>query len=320
MNKFKSILYVLSNTINESSPSLVRAIALAKSSQADLTLLYVLPKPALSSYLKGVGFDNRELEAKALAREEANLHQLIASLGKGIPIKAELRVGKNYIESIRAVQANDFALVIKEADRFSWLDRFIGSDDMNLLRECPCPVWLMHKNEKPDYHSIMAAVDFDTDEGETCNAELNERIVDLASSLSLAGLTSLYVVNAYDVPEVGFIRLWVEQPDEVEKELFESEYRLRQHKMAELFTDMKQRLGEDVYNYLSPRSHIVRGIAGQELPKVAKMTKADLIVMGTVARTGIAGVIIGNTAETVLSQLECSVLAIKPKGFVSPVV
>lgn len=318
MGKFKNILYVLSNKINESSPSLIRAIVLAGNCQANLTLLHVLPKPALSAYLKEVGFDNRELEEKALAREEASLHQLVASLDKDLNIKVELRVGKNYIESIRAVQANNFDLVIKEADRFSWLDRFVGSDDMNLLRECPCPVWLMHKDEKPDYNSIMAAVDFDTGD-ETCNADLNEKIVDLAGSLSLAGLTSLYVVNAYDVPEVGFIRLWVEQPDDVEKELFEAEYRLRQQKMAELFTEMKQRLGEESYNYLSPHSHIVRGIAGQELPKVAKMTKADLIVMGTVARTGLAGVIIGNTAETVLSQLECSVLAIKPKGFVSPV-
>ncbi|UUI62888.1 universal stress protein [Aeromonas salmonicida] len=53
-------------------------------------------------------------------------------------------------------------------------------------------------------------------------------------------------------------------------------------------------------------------------PKMAAKLNIDLVVMGTVARTGIAGVIIGNTAESVLSQLNCSVFAIKPKGFVSP--
>ena len=41
--------------------------------------------------------------------------------------------------------------------------------------------------------------------------------------------------------------------------------------------------------------------------------------MGTLARTGVAGLFIGNTAETILEQLTCSVLAIKPPGFVSPV-
>jgi nucleotide-binding universal stress UspA family protein len=41
--------------------------------------------------------------------------------------------------------------------------------------------------------------------------------------------------------------------------------------------------------------------------------------MGTVARTGISGFVMGNTAETILSQIDCSVLAIKPPGFETPV-
>ena len=46
---------------------------------------------------------------------------------------------------------------------------------------------------------------------------------------------------------------------------------------------------------------------------------SDLLVMGTIARTGIAGFIVGNTAERLLPRIPCSVLAIKPEGFVSPV-
>ncbi len=46
---------------------------------------------------------------------------------------------------------------------------------------------------------------------------------------------------------------------------------------------------------------------------------ADLIVMGTKGRTGIPGLIIGNTAENVLQRTKASVLAVKPNGFVSPV-
>lgn len=45
----------------------------------------------------------------------------------------------------------------------------------------------------------------------------------------------------------------------------------------------------------------------------------DLVVMGTVARTGLSGVLIGNTAERVLQRLRVSVLATKPEGFTSPV-
>ncbi|WP_268870400.1 universal stress protein [Marinobacter nauticus] len=45
----------------------------------------------------------------------------------------------------------------------------------------------------------------------------------------------------------------------------------------------------------------------------------DLIVMGTVGRVGIPGLIIGNTAESILEQAKCSVLAIKPEGFKTPI-
>jgi nucleotide-binding universal stress UspA family protein len=45
----------------------------------------------------------------------------------------------------------------------------------------------------------------------------------------------------------------------------------------------------------------------------------DLVVMGTVARSGLSGILIGNTAEKVLGKVRCAVLAIKPAGFVSPI-
>jgi nucleotide-binding universal stress UspA family protein len=61
----------------------------------------------------------------------------------------------------------------------------------------------------------------------------------------------------------------------------------------------------------------------EEVPKtiveLAKSEAIDLLVMGTVCRTGIAGFIIGNTAEKVLSVVNCSVLTVKPEGFVTPV-
>ena len=53
--------------------------------------------------------------------------------------------------------------------------------------------------------------------------------------------------------------------------------------------------------------------------KLEKKKAIDLLVMGTVCRTGLSGFIIGNTAEKVLSEVNCSVLTVKPEGFVTPV-
>jgi universal stress protein E len=59
--------------------------------------------------------------------------------------------------------------------------------------------------------------------------------------------------------------------------------------------------------------------AKRMIAALAAEVQADLVVMGTIPRTGVSGLITGNTAETILSQLSCSVLAIKPPGFTTPV-
>ena len=55
------------------------------------------------------------------------------------------------------------------------------------------------------------------------------------------------------------------------------------------------------------------------IPEFVVAEGVDILVMGTVARGGIPGLLIGNTAERVLRKITCSVLAIKPDEFVSPV-
>ncbi|MFS1162379.1 universal stress protein [Aeromonas salmonicida] len=63
----------------------------------------------------------------------------------------------------------------------------------------------------------------------------------------------------------------------------------------------------------------MRGQAEHVIPQYVADHQIDILVMGTVARTGISGFFIGNTAENVVQKLECSLLALKPNGFVSPV-
>jgi nucleotide-binding universal stress UspA family protein len=64
--------------------------------------------------------------------------------------------------------------------------------------------------------------------------------------------------------------------------------------------------------------HLQRGDASEVIGRMASTLPADVLVMGTVARTGIPGLLMGNTAETVLPSITCDVLVVKPQGFVSP--
>ena len=68
-----------------------------------------------------------------------------------------------------------------------------------------------------------------------------------------------------------------------------------------------------------PQLHLVEGNARVAIPELARACEAELIVMGTVGRTGIPGYFIGNTAEAIFGRIDCDILAVKPPGFVSPV-
>ena len=52
------------------------------------------------------------------------------------------------------------------------------------------------------------------------------------------------------------------------------------------------------------------------IPYTAKRLNAALTILGTVARTGLSGVLIGNTAEVVLDALESDVLVLKPDDII----
>ena len=52
---------------------------------------------------------------------------------------------------------------------------------------------------------------------------------------------------------------------------------------------------------------------------MAQKTNVDVIVVGTMPRTRLATFIIGSTAEKILRQVNCSVLAVKPISFLAPV-
>ena len=68
-----------------------------------------------------------------------------------------------------------------------------------------------------------------------------------------------------------------------------------------------------------PRLWLLEGEPELTIPQLVEKEHEDLVVMGTVARTGLAGALIGNTAEKILRRINCSLLAVKPDGFISPV-
>jgi nucleotide-binding universal stress UspA family protein len=146
-------------------------------------------------------------------------------------------------------------------------------------------------------------------------------VIELASSLAVSEFAELHVVHAWEAIGEGIMRhgIFMQKPDN-EVNAYVEQVRLCHSQLLDtLIKEVSAKLGEDAADYIKPQLHTPKGAARKAIPELAKELQVDCVVMGTVARTGVSGLFMGNTAETILDQLECSVLAIKPPGFVTPV-
>ena len=322
MKRFKDILCVVEPD-KVSKSALERAVTLAENNQANLTVITVAPSVTAGIGMPEGGPISADLQAATVSSRKQELEPLVEPYRKRIEIEAKVLVGTPFLEIIREVLRNGRDLVIKMAEQYDWLDRWFGSDDMHLLRKCPCPVWLIKPQAPKAYRRVLAAVDIDDEypsqEVESRHA-LNRQTLEMATSLALSEFGDLHIGSVWDaIGESAMRGAFMHVPEETIIAYVEQ---VRQHHASNLDALMREvgaYVEQDALDYLKPRIHIIRGGPRKVIPKLAKQIEADLIVMGTVTRTGIPGFFMGNTAEAILNQIDCSVLAIKPPGFVTPV-
>ncbi len=318
MKLFKNILYVSESSVAQET-SIARAVSLAENNQADLTVIDVVPVITAGIGMPPGGPISSELQAAMVSERRNELESLVEPYKTRLNIRLDILVGKTFLEAIRAVLRNKYDLLIKPAENPDFIERLFGSDDMQLLRNCPCPVWLTRAVENSNYACIMAALDLNPDIPDAVDQNLNQHILDLSSSLALSDFASLHLVHVWDVLGEIIVSLWSDNPNEDSMAYVEGVRSNHERALHQFRQQLKDHIGTEAYNHLSPQFHLRRGTASRVIPEMVKELQADLVVMGTVARSGIAGLFIGNTAEAILEQVQCSVLAIKPDGFLTPV-
>ncbi len=306
MKPFKNVLYVAEESVDQVS-AVERAVSFAENNHARLTVIEVI-FPVADAYRSDiVNYHTQKLES------------LIKPYQNRLEIQIDVVEGTTFLEVIRAVLRNAYDLVIKAAENPDFLKKLFGSNDMHLLRKCPCPVWLMKSPEKSNYNCILAAVDFDPLLLVASEQALNDEIVDRAAALARSDTAALHLVHAWETfAEKAMLARGDISNEEIVAHVQNQQW-IHKKGLNRLGEALRDRIGTDDYNRLSPIFHLPKGPAKKLIASLAAELRADLVVMGTVARTGISGLIIGNTAETILDQLTCSVLAIKPPGFKTPV-
>jgi len=323
MQRFKNILCVISTDATDNGV-LDHAVKLALNNQASLTVVEVIDEiPPNTHFFEGTQ-SPIHIQSLIVAEHQKKLDEMILPLSEKINIKSKVLTGILFLEVIYEVLRNGHDLVLKMAESGGLLDRVFGSDDMHLLRKNPCPVWLVKPQSPKTYQRIVAAVDIDdkySSEELSTRKSLNIQTIQLATSLAIAESAKLHIVHIWDAIGEGAMRHGFIHTPEHKINTYVEEIKQRQnHNMKILIDEIKNTVGQDVMEYIKPEIHLLKGDPRKNVPRFTAEIKADTIVMGTVARTGLPGFFMGNTAENILNQLDCSVLAVKPHKFVTPVV
>lgn len=318
---YKNILCVLSNA-HRQDDTVAQALHIAKAHQASLTIMLSLEAlpPNASMVMESFSYIDSQQSMETQARHW--LKEQAENWGEQYDVSTAVTVGQPLIDVVHYVIRNDIDLVIKRAEE-SFLDKLFGSLDMRLFRKCPCPVWIINHKPRSQYKNVVAALDlnyhYPTHEV-SIRRDLNRDILQHAAQIALLEFAQLHIVHVFDaVPENiardGFITV---DNDRMETDLAKI-HSEREEELERLLTELSNELDENVWEYLNPQKHIVHGYPRREIAATTTSLDTDIIVMGTVARLGVPGYIMGSTAEETIHQLKCAVVGVKPRGFESPI-
>ncbi|RDV24135.1 universal stress protein UspE [Alteromonas aestuariivivens] len=290
----------------ESQPAYARAIELAAKTNAQVTAIMVIYDLSydMTTMLSG---DEREAMREIIIRDRTDwLKSELRKHGQA-PYEVVVRWNNRAYEAIiQCAIERDIDLVVKATRPHNdWTSMLFTPTDWHLLRKCPSPVLLVKDQGWPENGNIIAAVNVGTEDRE--HAQLNNKLTVIAQDYASLLSGTVHLVNAYPSTPLNIA---IEVP-EFDPESYNNS--VRNHHQQEMDAHAKR------FHVSAECCYVIEGMPEKVVPQVARKLDAELVVIGTVGRVGISAALIGNTAEHVIDNLDCDVLAIKPDGFESPV-
>ncbi len=256
--------------------------------------------------VRSEGGEEIDVADLAVRRRLAELLSIADSVD--VPVSnVEVGFGTSYRTIIEHVAERGHDLLVLRSDEPTSRRGLAGATTtMHLLRKCPIPVWVARDTHE---RSGVAVAVGPMPEAPT---HLDISLLEMASSLARIRGEHLHVIHAWRLEGESMLRSHRLSFGDGEVERMVNHAR---GSAAAKVNELISKVGID-----QPHSvHLVKGRPGEVLPSTLDGLRPGVLVMGTLARAGIRGMIIGNVAEQVLAFTDSSVLAAKPEGFVSPI-
>lgn len=172
----------------------------------------------------------------------------------------------------------------------------VGTLAGQLVRRGPTRVLLVAPGATGPYKTIIVGVDFSP----TSRVALEQ-----AMRLAAEDGSQVHVMHVFRPPWKGLMF----KPSNVDASpAAQAKYRDQLRAKLEAFS----RPGDPQVKWTSPRFELIENTShGAGIVEYAKAARADLVVLGTRGKSNLREVLLGSTAERVLRQVHCSILAVK---------
>lgn len=307
MRRFNNIL-VTTDTRLVSHPIVDEAAEVAMRNDASLKLVDVVPP---LSWIARMTMEEPEHVAALMVDEKSKQLDSLAEpiRRQGVRVETRVLTGSTSVEIIREVLRGQHDLVLRVAKaKSSRRKGFFGTTGIELLRKCPCAVWLVSPTSSAQFKHVMACVEMRRDR--EVQVEIDQKVFELSYDLSQRHGADLSVFHAWSIDGEQFLRKRTSDAEfsKIEGKRFDE----AKSQLDHFLTNRGVKVAED-------QVQLVKGEAFDAIPAFAAERGVDVVVMGLAGHSGPAGWILGSITEQVLDALQCSVLTLKPDGFVSPI-
>ena len=273
----------------------------AAATGAAITLTDVLQEmPRLAQRILPRGWN---LRALARSQKEADLERIAVHARRfDVDPKVTLLDGSPVNALVAEILRGRHDLLVLDAPSSD-----AGSPDKatatRLVRQSPCPVLFVHDVGRR-HPRVLVAVDTGPWRGQATDV--------LNASLIKSALRFIEALGG----ELHVLHVWEAYGEQIMRRGGLTHTELRQY-----VTDAREQVRSDLERTVAPfenqidptHVHLERGDPRKAIAAFANRHRIDLIVLGTVGRTGLSARVVGNTAETVLGKAPCSILVVRPR-------
>lgn len=310
MTQFRDILVYAEL---DDAECLAQVVEVARRHSAAITVCEIVEPPPKTQDSRGVV---ERVSKLRWSRAFQRLRTICEHFSEHMVIDYSVFTGIPFVTITEQVMEQDFDLVVHISERVqATSDTGLNATGMHLMRKCPCTIWAMHPTRSGESANVILALDRELATESKAAEAFAMTLAESAVTLAVARGGDLHLVHAWEPYGAELL-------DDAALDLSDRDasfYRTQQRRDNEdWFRHITQRVQSIAPEDLRVVPKLIEGPAVAAVPDAAVAVEAGMLVLGTVGTSANPGVLIGATTESILATCGTSVLALKPPGFVSP--